>query len=410
MLRRVRTSMTAASTAAPSLLLLAFMASLGPFGDTEYTPSLPGIARSLDIPYGQAQLTMTVYLFGFAVSQLFYGPYSDRFGRRPAILFAVALFFAGSLICAFSNTLGLLLLGRFVQSLGACAGAVISNAAIRDAFPPADQTKVFLYVNAAFSLAPGIGPIAGSLIEHTFGWQANFVLLAVLAVLLFVALLFAFPETNRHKSRHATRPPYFVTNYLRLLHHPAYVYYIILVGLSIGLIYCSLVEAPHLVMVELGFPAKTFALVAVCIVSGFMLGTGSCVLLQRYLHDPQLIVVGLVIMLAGSMAIGYFASERWITLPNMLASIAVIYIGLAFVVPVATARALEPFTENAGAASSMLGCISMGLASASTLFISLLPKTPPQAAPDNMFVTFSLLIGLSLIATLVANLLFPAKL
>lgn len=391
--------------AAPSLFILVFMASLGPFGDTEYTPSLPNIAHSLQIAYGQAQLTMTVYLFGFAVSQLLYGPLSDRFGRRPVILFAVSTFFAGSLICALSADLTMLLIGRFVQSLGACAGAVLSNAAIRDAFPPSMQTKVFLKVNTAFALAPGIGPIAGSLIDHYLGWEANFYLLAGLAVLLLVSLFIAFPETNRHQNPRAIKPRNILKNYLHLFRHPAYVYYIVLIGLSIGIIYSSLVEAPHLVMVELGYPSKTFVIVAICIVSGFMLGAGSCAWLGRYLHDPQLIVTGLAIMLSGSLAMGYFSYVEWVTLPTMLTSIATVYIGLAFVVPVATARALAPFEQNAGSAAAMLGCVSMGLASASTYFISILPKSSPEA----LFITFTLLTGISLILTILANALWRSE-
>lgn len=390
----------------PSLFILTFMAALGPFGDTEYTPSLPSIASSLAISYGQVQLTMTVYLLGFALSQIFYGPFSDRYGRRPVIMFGISTFLIGSLICSFSFNLDMLLLGRFIQSLGACAGNVISNAATRDAFPPKQQTRVFLQVNSALSLAPGIGPIAGSLIDHYLNWQANFYLLAFLAVLLLFSLYFAFPETNFNRDANATRPRHFLRNYQLLFTHPGYVYYAILAGLSFGAIYCSLVEAPHLVMVELGYPSSTFVIVAVCIVSGFVLGAGSCAYLGKFLHDPQLIVIGLLIMLFASLTIGYFSYQQWITLTNMLAAIATLYIGLAFVIPVATSRALAPFGRNAGTASSMFGCVSMGLASLSTYFISVLPNN----SPDALFITFTLLAGLSLILTVLANIFWPSKL
>lgn len=392
--------------AVPSLFILTFMASLGPFGDTEYTPSLPSIASFLEISYGQAQLTMTVYLFGFGFSQIFYGPLSDRLGRRPVVLFGISTFLVGSLLCSFSSTLNMLLVGRFIQSLGACAGGVISNAAIRDAFPLNRQTRVFLQVNTALSLAPGIGPIAGSLIDHYLFWQANFYLLAILAVLLLFSLFFAFPETNFNRDVNATRPRHFFRNYQMLFKHPGYVYYAILSGLCFGAIYCSLVEAPHLILIELGYPASTFVIVAVCIVSGFVLGASSCAYLGRFLHDPQLIIIGLLIMLFASLTIGYFSYQEWITLTNMLAAIATLYIGLAFVIPVATARALAPFGRNAGSASSMFGCFSMGLAAVSTYFISELPND----SPDALFITFTLLTGLSLILTLITHLFWPSKL
>ena len=290
----------------PSLMILVFMSALGPFGDTEYTPSLPNIAHALGVSYGQVQLSMTVYLLGFALSQLFYGPFSDRFGRRPLIMIAIGAFLVGSLICALSTDLYWLLLGRFVQSLGASGGMVISNAAIRDAFPLSGQTRMFIKVNAVFALAPAVGPIAGSLIDHYLGWQANFYLLAILAVLLMISVYFAFPETNRNRNAAATRPRIFVQNYRNFFGHPDYVYHVVVLGLGIGVVYCSLVEAPHLVMVELGYPSKAFVVVSLSIVLGFMLGAGACAVLQKSLADTQLILIGLLIMLAGSLATGYF--------------------------------------------------------------------------------------------------------
>ncbi len=390
----------------PSILILAFMASLGPFGDTEYTPSLPRIASALDITYAQAQLTMTVYLAGFALSQVFYGPLSDRFGRRPLILIAIATFVAGSLICAFSTDVTTMLIGRFIQALGASAGGTISNAAVRDAFPPETRTRVFLQVNTLFALAPGIGPIAGSLIDHYFGWEANFYLLVALGIALFVTLLFGFTETNRHLNPEATRPRQFFGTYFHLLAQPVYLFYVIVIGLGIGVIYSSLIEAPRLIMVELGYPSKTFTLVAICIVAGFMLGAALCGWLSRRFSDFNLIAIGLIIMLVGSLALGWLDHQGQVTLTTALAAIATIYCGLAFVVPVATSRAVAPFETMAGSASALLGSLSMALASGSTLLIALLPHHAALA----MSITFTLLTCLALILAVLARLLLADRL
>lgn len=388
-----------ARSATPSFFILAFMAALGPFGDTEYTPSLPNIARALDVTYGQAQLTMTVYLVGFAVGQLLYGPVSDSFGRRPTILFAVATFFLGSLICAVGVDLDMILFGRFVQSAGACAGGILSNAAVRDTFPPEEQTKVFLEVNTVFALAPGVGPIAGSLVDHYFGWEANFYLLAILALLLLVCLLLFFPEPNRYENPDAIRPGRVAKNYLSLFKHADYMCYVLVVGLGEGVVYCSLVEAPALVMIEIGLPSKTFIIVTACVSGAFLLGTAACGLLSKFVSDRTLIVAGWLIMLAGSLAIGYFNHEHRVTLFTMLGPISLIFSGIAFVIPVATAVALTPFEKIAGSASAMLGSLSMGVASASTYFISILSGSPSFA----VFFTFTLLIGIGLSLALLGH-------
>ncbi len=394
----------AALSIRPSFLILACMASLGPFGDTEYTPSIPSIARAMGVPYGQGQLTMTVYLIGFAIGQILYGPISDGFGRRPTILFAITTFFLGSLICAASIDLDMLLAGRFVQSAGACAGGILSNAAVRDAFPPEEQTKVFLEVNTVFSLAPGIGPIAGGLIDHYFGWEANFYLLAALALLLLICLLLYFPETNRHTDPYAAHPGRLLKNYLSLFKHRDYIFNALVVGLGEGVVYCSLVAAPALVMIELGLPSKVFILVTTCVSGAFLLGAVICGLMSRFISDHKLIMIGWLIMLAGSLAVGYFNHEHWVTLSTMLGSISLIFSGVAFVIPVATSVVMAPFDKAAGSASAMLGCLSMGIASASTYFISILDGIPSST----VFIALASLTGTGLAFSVMAD-VFSAK-
>ena len=388
------------STALPSVFILAFMASLGPFGDTEYTPSLPRIAQALDVPYALVQLTMTVYLAGFALGQILYGPLSDRYGRRPLILFAISTFLVGSVTCALSTDVHVLMLGRFVQALGASAGGTISNAAIRDAFPAEIRTRVFLKVNAIFALAPGIGPMAGAFIDHYFGWEANFWLLAILAMLLLLTLFFGFAETNCHLNYKAMQPRELLKNYLKLLVHPAYVSYTVINGLAMGVVYGSLIEAPRLIMVELGYPSRMFVVVAICIVAGFLAGSVICGLLQRYMADSKLIALGLVIMLGGSLALGWLDYAGQVSLVTSLAAISTIYVGLAFVIPVATSLAVAPFDRIAGSASALLGSVSMALASASTLLIGQLPHD----AAKSMFVAFTVLSIAGLLLTIVAML------
>jgi DHA1 family bicyclomycin/chloramphenicol resistance-like MFS transporter len=394
------------STVLPSVFILAFMASLGPFGDTEYTPSLPRIAAALDVTYAHAQLTMSVYLAGFSVGQIFYGPLSDRFGRRPIILIAISTFLVGSVTCALSPNVNLLMAGRFVQALGASAGGTISNAAIRDAFPPESRTRVFLQVNAIFALAPGVGPIAGSLIDHYYGWEMNFWLLALLAVLLLLTLFFGFAETNRQPNLKAMQPREFLKNYLTLLTHPAYVSFAIIVGLAMGVVYGSLIEAPQLVMVELGYPSKMFAVVAACIVGGFVTGSLICGWLERYIADAKLIAIGLAIMLAGSLALGWIDYTNRVTLASALAAISTIYVGLAFVIPVGTSLAVAPFERIAGSASALLGSISMALASAGTLLIGQLPQDSVEA----MFIAFTVLSVFGLLLAAIVNLAWGRRL
>jgi DHA1 family bicyclomycin/chloramphenicol resistance-like MFS transporter len=229
-------------------------------------------------------------------------------------------------------------------------------------------------------------------VDHHFGWEANFYLLAALALLLLICLLLFFPETNRYENPDAVRPRIVVKNYLSLFKHPDYVCYVLVVGLGEGVVYCSLVEAPALVMIQIGLPSKTFIIVTTCVSGAFLLGAAACGLSSKFVSDRTLIMIGWLIMLAGSLAIGYFDHEHRVTLLTMLGPISLIFIGIAFVIPVGTAVALAPFEKIAGSASSMLGSLSMGIASASTYFISILSGSPSFA----VFFTFTLLTGIGL--------------
>jgi MFS transporter, DHA1 family, multidrug resistance protein len=384
---------------APSLFMLVMMVSIGPFGDTEYTPSLPRIAHDMMVPYSMVQLTMTSYLLGYAISQLLYGPISDRFGRRPVMLVGAAIFVLGSLACFMSDHIGTLIAGRFVQAIGSCAGGVISSAAVRDAFPPEKRGHVFAKVNAAFALAPALGPIVGSLVDHLYGWHANFLILLVMSALLLILVFFRFHETHFDLHKDAIKPKIMAKNFAELLKDPYYLAYVLTMGFSLGIVYSALIGAPDLVINVLHMTSAVIIVIAAGVLFGFVLGSLICNLLQGPMSDQALILTGLFIMLIGSLwlaVIAYIglmsAGLIWSLIP-----IAVIFMGIAFVMPIAQAKALEPFEKLTGSASAMLGFVQMGLASLSTGIMSMIHRTAVFSMPF-VFTLLTILAMISFIA------------
>lgn len=358
----------------PALALLALMMAIGPFGDTEYAPALPAIAHSLHADYGMVQLTMTSYLFGSAVSRLFYGPLSDRYGRRPVMLVGAAILILGAVICLLSFNIWPLVGGRLVQGIGACAGGVIADAAVRDAFAADRRQAVYARITAVFALAPAAGPIAGIYLTEWLGWHANFGLLVLLSAALWVLVWRYLPETNTGRDAEALEGARLRHHVWKALTTRGFVLYAALGGLCVGVVYTALIGAPDLVLTVLKRGNLGITIVSVAILLAFVIGAGAGALLNKKVPPDLFIGAGLALLLAASvwlMVVALVIGKQG-SLATFLFPIGVCFIGVGMVVPVATARAMAPFEDNTGIASSLLGSIQMVVAALGTLAMSLL--------------------------------------
>ena len=166
------------------IILLTLLVAMGAISTDIYLPSLPSIAAEFSTDTASVQLTLSIFMIAFAVSQLVYGPLSDQFGRRPVLLGGMSLYLVASTGCAMADSIETLILARFLQALGACSGPVVARAIVRDVFGRERSAKVMAYMGTAMALAPVLGPIAGGFLQVWFGWQANFAVMAALGMRL----------------------------------------------------------------------------------------------------------------------------------------------------------------------------------------------------------------------------------
>ena len=377
----------------PSLLILVFMVAVGPFGDTEYIPSLPQIVSHYNISYSLGQHTMTAYLLGYALFQLFYGCMSDRYGRRPLMILGACTFVFGSLICCFSPNIQVLLLGRFIQGLGSCAGTIISMAAVKDSYPVEEHGRTFAKINAAFAIAPGVGPLVGQYVYLHYPWQVNFMILFVLSFLMLISVFFFFPETNLKLNYTAVQFKTLVANYRKLYKDPYFYSYLCLLGLCIGIVYACLTEAPALVLYILNIKTYGVIIIAMGVMCGFIIGSIAATYLIKKFHYNTIMFAGLIIIVLTSLTMWSFVWLDKVNLTTVLGPIVVIFAGIALVNPTATASALLPFDSIAGTASAMLGFTQMFLAAMSTVLISVLRDNTAHAMPK----TFTILGTIALV-------------
>src|SRR5471030_2193989 len=202
--------------------LLAALSAIGPLTTDMYLPSLPDIARQLGASTAQVQLTISAYLIGFAVGQILYGPVSDRHGRKPVLLAALALYCVASLACALSTSIEMLIVARFVQALGGSGGIVLARAVVRDLYSGVRAGRELSLIGSVMALAPVLAPIVGGVLQTGFGWRSIFVTLIAAGLACASIVWFLLPETLSARATEPVSPSTMLKSYRAVARHPAY--------------------------------------------------------------------------------------------------------------------------------------------------------------------------------------------
>jgi len=344
------------------------MVSLGPFGDTIYAPALPELKKLLGTDYPHVQLTITSYLLGYSISQILYGPFSDRFGRKPIMLIGSSFFIISSVICLLSDSIDTLIYARLLQGFGAAAGGVIATVAVKDAFKVNEQGSVFAIMNIAFALAPAFGAVLGVFLSPNL----IFWVLLVAASLLFIKVSIFFPETIREKNYEALTISSLFKNYISLFKDHQFFFATFVLGLNISVIYACLVTAPDIFVNILKLEKSNFLYLLTIMVIAVVLGSIVCAKLSKIISYKHLVNFGMsCTFISGVLCIYTFKTLTGLELSLALTGVlSLTFIGVSFSVPLLTPIALENFTTTAGAASSIMGFMQMGIASITTAIMS----------------------------------------
>ena len=338
-------------------LLLACLGMIGPFSIDTYLPAFAGIARSRGATPVEMQQTLSSYLFGFAVMNLFHGALSDSLGRRPVLLAGIALFTLASVGCALSQTIGQLVNFRALQGMSAGAGIIMSHAIIRDLFAPADAQRVMSQVTIYFGIAPAVAPLFGGFLLVHAGWHSIFWLLAVLGLLLWLANWRWLPESLHASARQPFEAGHLMSGYWQLLRNPRFLMLVLASGVPFNGMFLYVLSAPVFLGEVLGLEPTQFFWFFILTVNGIMGGAFMSGRLAGRAKPRHQIRHGFVIMLATSLVnvalnLLFTPSVAWALLP-----LAVFAFGWALMVPAVTLLALDQAPERRGMASSIQACI-----------------------------------------------------
>jgi DHA1 family bicyclomycin/chloramphenicol resistance-like MFS transporter len=345
-------------------VLLACLGMLGPFSIDTYLPAFSGIATSLGATPVQMQQTLSAYLFGFAILNLFHGALSDSLGRRPVILWGIGIFSLASVGCALSETIGQLVFFRALQGMSAGAGMVVSRAIIRDMFPPADAQRVMSQVTIFFGIAPAVAPLFGGFLFVHAGWHSIFWLLVALSAALWLAVWRKLPETLHTSQRQPVRVGPLLRGYLQMGSNPRFLMLALASGIPFNGMFLYVLSAPTWLGEILKLQPTQFFWFFIMSVSGIMLGAWMSGRLAGRIKPKYQIRRGFLIMVGTSLA---NVAMNLLTEPHpfwALLTVSIFSFGWALMVPVVTLMVLDLVPERRGMASSVqafIGSMANGI-------------------------------------------------
>jgi DHA1 family bicyclomycin/chloramphenicol resistance-like MFS transporter len=344
----------------PFTLLLGALVTLASFATDLGLPVLAETARSLNVPPGRAALTLSVFLAGFAVGPLLFGPLSDHFGRRPVLLTGCAMFAFFGALGAFSRSLHALLIWRFLMGTGAGGCQVLVLAVVRDLFTGTEARVKQSYVNLAGGVAPIIAPTIGIVIASLGGWRAIYGALAIGATLLLLIASRGLGESAPRGEPGALTVRSVLESYLRVLRHPVSLGFVLVIALNFGALF-AYVSASSLVLIGLlGVSQRTYGLLFAVTSGGLMLGSlTNARLSRRGVSQSLLISWGLSAIVATAMLLVVLTLAGALRVYVLVPLVVIGFIGHGIVRPNAAQGALEPMASIAGVASAVLSGTQM---------------------------------------------------
>lgn len=342
--------------------IIASLVAIGPLSTDMYLPAFPALMQSFNADINQVQQTLSIFLIGFALAQLIYGPLSDRFGRKPVLMAGLLLFLVSSLAITFAESIATLSSLRLLQAIGGSAGPVLGRAMVRDIHGPRESARLLSYIGTAMAVAPAAAPIIGGYLTVWFGWQSIFLFLAAYGAIGVMLLGMRIPETAPPGSHHIISVGNLLKNYGILLKHPTWRWYTLTCSFVFAGLFSFLSGSSFVIIEFLGYEEQQFGLFFALVVAGFMIGTQIGGRLVRRLGINRLLGYGSTIAATGGVSMLLLALAgvhhvAAIVLPQML-----YMIGVGIVMPQSMAGALAPFPHMAGTASALLGFIQMSAA------------------------------------------------
>lgn len=358
----------------PPMWLIAIVAGLPIFSETMYTPSLPHIATTLCVEEVWVEYTLAIYFFGTAIGTIFWGHFSDYFGRKPALLIGFSLYALSCLACSSAMHINTLLMARLSQALGGSVGTVLGQAISHDVFKGKKRGQVFSTIGAILALAPAIGPVIGGFLDQTVGWRAIFITLMLWGTFLVVLLFFRMPETHPPEKRGI--PPT-LKLLKRMWKDPKILTCGAIVGLSNGLTFSFNAEGPFYLISILGLSPLMYGFCFTAFALMSSLGSYISRILHNRLETSLILRKGVYVLAISASVFGIGTLILWAVGASRISYLLLSIFSMSFVamgrglsIANCLSLALENYARVAGTATSLFVCFYYIIISAATTLMA----------------------------------------
>ena len=365
---------------------LAGLSMLGYLAMDMYLPAFGALRSELGLSAGAVGASLSIFLAGFALGQLLWGPLSDRLGRKPVLLAGLSLFALGCVGMFWVKDSVLLLSLRFIQAIGICAAAVTWQALVIDRYPADKANRVFAGIMPLMGLSPALAPLLGAVVLGHLGWQAIFAVLLGLAVLLIVPTLLLKEPPRVASSTVKAR-----VSYWQLLSTASFSGNVMIFAACSASFFAWLTASPF-ILGDMGYSPSDIGLSYALPTVAFMVGGYSCRSAQQRISGRALLPWLLVAYCASMVGLYVVATQTVPTLTTLLIPFCLMALVNGASYPIVVASALKPFSENSGKAAGLQNTLQLGLCFLGSLLVSTFISQPLQITVEVMLATAPLAV------------------
>ncbi|HSI76274.1 MAG TPA: multidrug effflux MFS transporter [Lunatimonas sp.] len=369
------------------ILILGALSTISPFSIDMYLPAFPSIAESLDTDISTVQLSLTSYLIGIAIGQLFYGPLLDKYGRKKPLYAGLVIYIIASFGCAMTKTIDALIWMRFLQAIGGCAGMVAAQALVRDIFPINKIAQAFAMLTLVIAVSPMIAPTVGGYLATQMDWHYLFIVLGVLASILLLFTKWYLPVGTSPDRTVSLRPFQVIRQYFNVLKNKQFLTYILVGGIAGAAPFAYIGGSSYVFINLYGFSETQYGWVFAILATAMIGSTQLNHMLLRRFSNRQIVLAALSYQLVLGMLIVVGTWNGWYNVYTLIFMLFIFLTGHGLSVPNAAALSLGPFSKQAGSASAMMGFMRMAIGGIVTALVSLLHDGTAMPMVGMMFLS-----------------------